>query len=273
MSRPAVWVVLGLALGIVVGRWSATDPLVERWIGEEPRPAPEFTSRAPAMQVGKAEVFAGLAGSEASEHDGAEESGDWRTVERVIDGDTIVLAGGERVRLIGVDTPETVHPNKPVEYFGKEASAFTRRTVEGERVRLEYEPGSRTDRYGRTLAYVYTDDGDLLNQEIIEGGYGHAYTRFPFSKMEEFRATERAAREAGRGLWARELDDEEEAQPASVVPGLRGASPPPQQNCIPRSQCCKVCSRGKACGNSCISRSYNCRNGSGCACDTREVCR
>ena len=66
----------------------------------------------------------------------AVESGSLRMVIRVIDGDTIVLDGGERVRLIGVDTPETVHPNKPVERFGKEAGAFTRRMVEGKRVRL-----------------------------------------------------------------------------------------------------------------------------------------
>ena len=122
----------------------------------------------------------------------AEADSDWRQVTRVIDGDTIVLDGDERVRLIGVDTPETVHPQKPVEYFGKEASAFTRRMVEGDRVRLEYEQGMpREDRYGRTLAYVYLEGGRLLNLEIIEGGYGHAYTRFPFSKMEEFRAAER----------------------------------------------------------------------------------
>jgi micrococcal nuclease len=93
---------------------------------------------------------------ETANGEGRTEAEDWRTVTRVIDGDTIVLDGGERVRLIGVDTPETVHPQKPVEYFGKEASAFTRRTVEGKRVRLEYEPGpSRTDRYSGTLAYVY----------------------------------------------------------------------------------------------------------------------
>ncbi len=167
MSRPAVWVVLALGL-VGLGACQAQEPDDQR---------------------------------------ASDAVGNWRTVERVIDGDTIVLNGGERVRLIGVDTPETVHPSKPVEYYGKEASAFTRRTVEGKRVRLEYEPGARTDRYGRTLAYIYTDGGDLLNQEIIEGGYGNAYTRFPFSKMEEFRAAEREAREAGRGLWAREKDE------------------------------------------------------------------
>ena len=73
--------------------------------------------------------------------------------------------------------------------------------VEGEKVRLEYETGTgRKDRYGRTLAYVYLEDGRLLNLEIIEQGYGHAYTRFPFSKMDEFRAAERYARERGKGL-------------------------------------------------------------------------
>ena len=95
----------------------------------------------------------------------------WRTVERVIDGDTVVLDGGERVRLIGVDTPETVHPTKPVERFGREASEFTKSMAEGQRVRLEYESGGdREDRYGRTLAYVYLGDGTLLNREIIEQG-------------------------------------------------------------------------------------------------------
>jgi micrococcal nuclease len=128
-------------------------------------------------------------------------SGNWRTVVRVVDGDTLELDGEERVRLIGVDTPETVHPNKPVERFGKEASAFTRRMAEGRRVRLEFDQELR-DRYNRTLAYVYLDDGMFLNAEIIRQGYGHAYTRFPFKYFEEFRAYEREARAQRRGLWA-----------------------------------------------------------------------
>ncbi len=67
-----------------------------------------------------------------------------------------------------MDTPETVHPSRPVEYFGKEASAFTKRLVEGQEVYLEYEQGSPTkDRYDRTLAYVYLRDGTLRNKEII----------------------------------------------------------------------------------------------------------
>ena len=131
--------------------------------------------------------------------------GDFDVVERVVDGDTLLLQSGERVRLIGVDTPETKHPSKPVQYFGKEASAFTRRIVERKRVRLEFDQANAArghkDRYGRTLAYVFLEDGTLLNAEIIKQGYGHAYTQFPFSHLEEFRQLEREAREQGRGLW------------------------------------------------------------------------
>ena len=121
-------------------------------------------------------------------------------VERVVDGDTIIVEGVGRVRLIGVDTPETVHPNRPVEFFGKEASAFAKRLLEGKRVRLEYDQ-ERQDRYGRTLAYVYLADGTFVNAEIIRRGYGHAYTRFPFRHMEAFRQFEREARDNRRGLW------------------------------------------------------------------------
>jgi micrococcal nuclease len=120
---------------------------------------------------------------------------------RAVDGDTLELDGGERVRLIGVDTPETVDPRRPVQYFGKEASAFTHRMAQGRSVRLEYDQDTR-DRYGRTLAYVYLQDGTFLNAEIIRQGYGHAYTRFPFRYQAEFLALEREARAQGRGLWA-----------------------------------------------------------------------
>jgi micrococcal nuclease len=134
----------------------------------------------------------------------ASESG--RVVE-VIDGDTIrvsIVGVVESVRLIGVDTPE-IDPRRPVELFGKEASEFTRRSCLGEDVRLERDPqGDTRDKYGRLLRYVYLPDGTLLNAEIIRQGYGHAYTRFPYAKMETFRALEREAREAGRGLWGNE---------------------------------------------------------------------
>lgn len=124
----------------------------------------------------------------------------YRKVIRVVDGDTIVLDGNEKIRLIGVDTPETVHPQKPVEYFGKEASAFTKKMVEGKQVRLEYD-WQRQDKYGRTLAYVFLEDGTFINAEIIKQGYGFAYTKYPFKYLEEFRKYEKEAKENNRGLW------------------------------------------------------------------------
>jgi micrococcal nuclease len=99
-----------------------------------------------------------------------------------------------------VDTPETKHPQKPVERFGKEAYLFTKRMVEGKEVRLEYD-WQRKDKYGRLLAYVYLMDGTFLNAEIIKQGYGFAYTRFPFKYLEEFRRYQKEARENRRGLW------------------------------------------------------------------------
>jgi micrococcal nuclease len=116
------------------------------------------------------------------------------TVQRVIDRDTMKLSTGETVRLIGVDTPETKDPRKPVQYFGKEATAFTQRLVEGKRVRLESDQ-QRVDKYGRTLAYVYLDDGTFVNAELIKQGHG---LRTPGSPS---RIWSSSAREAGRGLW------------------------------------------------------------------------
>ncbi len=129
------------------------------------------------------------------------------SVARILDGDTIaVVRDGQevKVRLIGVDTPETVQPSKPVEAYGKEASQFTRNLLLGEKVYLVRDPtkAEKKDRYGRLLAFVYrAPDGIFVNAEIIRQGYGHAYTQYPFQYMEEFRQLERFAREAGKGLW------------------------------------------------------------------------
>ena len=129
-----------------------------------------------------------------------------RQVTRVVDGDTIVLSPNDKVRLIGVDTPETVHPKKMVECYGKEAKEFTRSTVAGQKIRLvldEANAGQRhKDRYGRTLGYVYLRDGMMLNAELIRRGFAHAYTRFPFRYLVEFSRLEQEARGRGAGLWS-----------------------------------------------------------------------
>jgi micrococcal nuclease len=123
-------------------------------------------------------------------------------VERVIDGDTLLLADGRRVRLLGVDTPETKKPDTPVQPFGIEAWAFTREHVEGKPVRLEFDK-ERVDKYGRVLAYVYRDDW-LLNEELIRAGFSRAITKYPYSEpmKRRFRAAEQEARDAQRGIWS-----------------------------------------------------------------------
>lgn len=117
------------------------------------------------------------------------------TVSRVIDGDTIELSTGKCVRLIGVDTP------KEVEYYGEEASAFTKRMAEDKTVRLEFDVEQR-DRYGHLLAYVYLEDGTFLNAEIVRQGYGQILTIPPNVKhAKEFLKFQQVAQYAGRGLW------------------------------------------------------------------------
>ena len=129
----------------------------------------------------------------------------------VVDGDTINVLRGRRqetVRLIGVDTPETGRPDTPVQYYGPEAALFTRRALLEKRVRLEFEvpgrPGGATDKYDRTLAYAFTDDGKNFNLEIIRQGFGRAYTKYPFRYQAAFVKAEQAARKAGRGMWNKE---------------------------------------------------------------------
>ena len=116
----------------------------------------------------------------------------------VVDGDTIKIEYEGRsatVRLIGVDTPETVHPNKPVEFFGKEASAFTKNPLIGESVYLRFGNETR-DKYNRLLAYVFrSPDGLFVNLEIVRQGYGHAYVKYPFEHMELFRDYDAAFRQ------------------------------------------------------------------------------
>ena len=122
---------------------------------------------------------------------------------RVIDGDTVEIdyeGKTTAVRLIGVDTPETVHPNQPVEPYGKEASNFTKNLLMGESVYLRFDV-DRTDRYDRLLAYLHrVPDGLFVNLEIVRQGYGHAYIRFPFKHSELFQHYAAKASEVGKGV-------------------------------------------------------------------------
>lgn len=122
-------------------------------------------------------------------------------VTRVIDGDTIEIAGGERIRYLEIDTPETVDPRRPVGCFGHEASAKNKELVEGKYVRLERDITER-DKYGRLLRYVYVQDR-FINLELVKGGYAVIYTFPPDVKhQKELLAAQQEAREAKRGLWS-----------------------------------------------------------------------
>ena len=126
---------------------------------------------------------------------------------RVVDGDTLVVdrgRGDERLRYIGVDTPESVKPDTPVEFMAREAGAANAALVEGRTVVLERDV-SEADRYGRLLRYVWIVDGDawrLVNLELVRAGYAQVATYPPDVRWTDvFRAAERVARDAGLGLW------------------------------------------------------------------------
>jgi len=128
-------------------------------------------------------------------------------VARVVDGDTIDIAqGGQvmRVRLIGINTPETVDPRRPVECFGKEASLHAQAVLEGQWVHVERDDTQDVyDKYGRLLAYIYLSDRTLFNKQMIADGYAYEYTyRVPYKFQKEFKEAERSAREERKGLWA-----------------------------------------------------------------------
>ncbi len=126
---------------------------------------------------------------------------DWFTVARAVDGDTVELADGTKVRYVGVNTPETHHPTKGVQCYGKEAAAYNQTLVAGKKVRLAKDV-SETDRYGRLLRFVYLEDGTFVNRLLLEQGYAEVMTYPPdVAKSKEFLAVQSQAREAKRGLW------------------------------------------------------------------------
>lgn len=163
---------------------------------------------------------------------------------RVVDGDTIEVdrgLGAEKVRYIGVDTPETVKPGSPVEWMGPEASAANKALVEGREVVLEHDV-SETDRYGRLLRYVWLHDGPawtLVNLALVSAGYAAVVTYPPDVKyVELYLAAQREAREAGRGLWGEppaSAPTETSASGGSscdpAYPDVCIAPPPPDLDC------------------------------------------
>jgi len=136
--------------------------------------------------------------------------GTFYKVTSVIDGDTIhvdINGTDEKIRLIGINSPETSNPRTPVQCFGKEAARRMRDLSDKELVRLEYDDTQGTrDVYSRLLAYVYLEDGEMLNRKMIAEGYAYEYTYLtPYKHQKEFRDVQTIARVSERGLWAEDI--------------------------------------------------------------------
>ncbi len=123
-------------------------------------------------------------------------------VDRVIDGDTIELVDGHKVRYLGIDTPETVDPRKTVQCFGREASDYNHSLIDGQPVRLVADI-ENTDKYGRLLRYVFLQDGTFVNLKLVSDGYARIYPWPPnVAHRTELATAQQHARTAGRGLWS-----------------------------------------------------------------------
>lgn len=171
------------------------------------------------------------------------------SVTSVIDGDTIkVNIGGkvETLRLIGIDTPETVDPRKLVQCFGKEASEKAKELLSGKRVKLEADPTQgEYDKYNRLLRYVFLEDETNFNKMMILEGYAHEYTYvLPYKYQMEFKQAEKDAREAKRGLWA---DDTCAGDTTVAVPTTHSQTTPSSSPPAANTTTCD-----------CESNTYNC---------------
>jgi len=133
-------------------------------------------------------------------------------VSQVVDGDTLKIeteSGPVTVRIIGIDTPETVHPFKPVELGGQDASDKAKELLEGQIVTIHYDPDpkhGKWDKYQRLLAYLDLPDGRDFGLVMIQGGFTKAYPDYPFSRQELYLEAEQVARQEKVGLWAVQIE-------------------------------------------------------------------
>ncbi len=128
---------------------------------------------------------------------------DWQPYVRAVDGDTIIVGDNIKVRFVGIDTPEIKHPSKPIQPWGPEASAKTKKLLKGSTwvCLLNDEISGEYDKYARRLAYPLTEQGVDISVELLKEGLARGYYYFGFEREAEFRAYEKEAKEAGIGVW------------------------------------------------------------------------
>lgn len=160
------------------------------------------------IELKKFESFSTIAQETAALGEVDQRKMEHAVIAKVVDGDTVKLETGETVRYIGIDTPETKHPKKSIQCFGKEASNRNTELVEGKEVLLEKDV-TNTDRYGRLLRYVYlpnpdaTNEAIFVNELLVEQGFAHVYTYPPDVKYDTLlKNAETTAREEQKGLWS-----------------------------------------------------------------------
>ena len=119
----------------------------------------------------------------------------------VIDGDTVILDNHDRVRLIGINSPEIASDYHRGEYYGKDAKKYLKKRIEGKEVVLKDGQEAR-DKYDRRLAYIYLSDGTFINEELVRLGYAETFRTFPFTYKEQFLKLEEEAREKQIGMWS-----------------------------------------------------------------------
>jgi len=180
---------------------------------------------------------------------------DYYSVVRVVDGDTVVVAKDgkeDKVRLIGVDTPETVDPRKDVQCFGKEASAYLTALLTGKTITMEADTTQdNIDKYGRLLRYIYLEDKTLVNKAIIENGYGFEYTyNIPYKFQAEFKTAQNYASTNKLGLWADNACTITES-PKVTTPTAPVVTPTTPKPTTPTSNytcnCSKLCDQMASC--------------------------
>lgn len=192
-------------------------------------------------------------------------------VVKVVDGDTLSLnmnGKTEVLRLIGMDTPETVDPRKPVQCFAQEASAKAKETLTGKKVRIEADPSQgERDKYNRLLRYIFLEDGTFYNKMMIEEGFAHEYTyNTPYKYQSEFKEAETKAREGKRGFWGDVCDGDTEQPAVKPTPTPKPAVSSPV---APSGGTGWACNCKKTCPNmSCAEAQYQLNS---CGCSARDA--
>ena len=160
-------------------------------------------------------------------------------VTEVVDGDTLIVDHGTRVQLLGIDALGHSWGSPRSRKRARSSTNFAAHFLKGRKVRLEYDQANELrkhrDRWGRTLAYVYLEDGTLFNLAIIEQGYAKTYTKYPTEFSERFQAAQRQAKEKGMGLWAlieRSPPDDKTPRPREIYVSEKGSRTFHKASCL-----------------------------------------